>query len=278
MAVARAGVWTRGPTWAGRRTGLIGLYAAVHDDAGRAVLNAACTHLSSGGADLAVGPLNGSTWFSYRLVTDVGDAPPFALDLHTPPADVSVWASAGFSPLLTYHSAVATPGTLPPDPRAADLRARFADVTVRPPGPDLNADLRAIHALSLAAFAGNPFYAPIPFGAFEALYAPLLARAPLDWVWLAERHGELVGFMFNVPDPAWPGTLVVKTVAARPGRANAGLGRFLANELHARAFRAGFARVVHALMWDGNDSAALSARRGRVIRRYALFARELASE
>ncbi|MDO4263426.1 MAG: GNAT family N-acetyltransferase [Deinococcus sp.] len=275
-AVAQVGLW-EGPSWAGQRTGLIGTPALLDGADLPALLEAACAELRSLGAKVALGPLNGSTWFSYRVVTDPGTRPPFLLEPQTSPVELAGWEAAGFTPRLGYHSAVATPATHPPDPRAEELARRFADVTRRSPTlsePRLSADLRALHALSLAAFAGNPLYSPLPLAAFEGLYRPLLGRVPLDWVWLVERGEELVGFVFAYPDPG-SGALVLKTLAVRPGRAEAGLGRHLSNLFHARAFAAGVPEVVHALMWDGNESAALSASRGEVIRRYALLGREL---
>lgn len=276
LAVARAGVW-RGPDWQGRRAAFIGHFAALSDDAARVALDAACAQARALGAAVALGPVDGSTWFRYRLVSDPGTRPPFALEPWNGPADVRRWETAGFTGRLTYHSSVATPATHQPDRRAADLAGRFAGVTLRAPTltePDLGRDLGALHDLSLAAFAGNPLYSPLPRVAFEGLYRPLLGRVTLDWVWLAEHQGQLVGFLFAYPDPA-SGALVVKTLAVQPGRAWAGLGRHLSNLLHARAFAAGAPEVIHALMWDGNESAALSATRGDVIRRYAVYGRDL---
>lgn len=268
LAVARAAVWHAGPLWEGRHTGLIGHYAALSDEAAALVLEAAADELHD--AELMLGPIDGSTWFKYRLVTDWGDGQPFALEPWNSAQEVERWQAAGFTPHLTYHSSVTTPETSPPEPRAEELAARFAGVNIRPPS-DLNADLQALHTLSLSAFAGNPLYSPLPLPAFEGLYRPLLGLVPLDWVWLAERDGVPVGFLFAYPDAAKRGRLILKTLAIASGRQNAGLGRYLSHLLHTRAFAAGFSEVIHALMWDGNESAALSARRGGVIRRYAVF-------
>lgn len=276
VAVARAAVWP-GPLWEGQRTAFIGHDAALSGEAAHEVLNAACQHARELGAQVALGPVNGSTWFSYRLVTDPGTRPPFALEPWNSPAEVARWRSAGFSERLTYHSSLATPETYPHDPRHADLTAKFAGVTIRQPTleePQLRRDLTALHDLSLAAFAGNTLYTPLPLPAFEALYRPLLPRVPLDWVWLAEQGGQMVGFLFTYPDPASQ-ALILKTIAIRPGRAWAGLGRHLSNLMHARAFAAGTREVIHALMWDGNESAALSSTRGNVIRRYAVMGKAL---
>lgn len=268
LAVARAAVWHTGPQWDGKRTGLIGHYAALSDESAALVLKAAAQELHR--AELILGPIDGSTWFKYRLVTDWGDGQPFTLEPWSTEQDRQRWQAAGFTPQLTYHSSATTPETSPAEPRADELAARFAGVNIRPP-KDLNADLQALHTLSLSAFASNPLYSPLPLAAFEGLYRPLMGLVPLDWVWLAERDGVLVGFLFAYPDAAKKGQLIIKTLAISPTRQNAGLGRYLSHLLHTRAFAAGFTEVIHALMWDGNESAALSARRGGLIRRYAVF-------
>jgi GNAT superfamily N-acetyltransferase len=98
---------------------------------------------------------------------------------------------------------------------------------------------------------------------------------------MAERPGELAGFLFALPDLLEAGrgdaprTAILKTMAVRPGRRDAGLGAWLAAECHARAAAAGFTRVVHALMHDANVSAATSRRSARLLRRYTLYARDL---
>lgn len=276
VAVGQVGLW-RGPEWEGHHTGLIGSPVLLDPSILPGLLDAACTELRQLGAQVALGPLNASTWFSYRLVTDWGNRAPFLLEPWSTPEDLAQWGAAGFAERLHYHSSAVTPDTHAPDRRAAELAHKFADVVVRFPTltePTLSRDLAALHRLSLAAFAGNPLYSPLPLAAFEALYRPLLGRVPLDWVWLAERAGELVGFFFAYPDPA-SRALILKTIAVKPGRAQAGLGRYLSHLFHERAFAAGFGEVIHALMWDGNESAAISARSGPVIRRYALLGREL---
>ncbi len=286
VAVARAGVWL-GPVWEGQKTGFVGAVAAKSPELIQQVLALAAAKLSELGAELALGPVAGSTWFSYRLMTQtevtqlgasgtLGQRPPFLLEPWNTEAEVESWKQAGFSEYLTYHSALATQQSHPTDLRMADLERKFKEVVIRSPTleePSLSHDLAALHTLSLDAFAGNPLYSPLPLSAFESLYRPLLGRVPLDWVWLAQHNGQLVGFLFAYPDSS--GTLVLKTLAIRSGRAYAGLGRHLSNLFHQKAFAIGVKEVIHALMWDGNESAVLSAKRGDVIRRYAVFGKAL---
>ena len=55
-----------------------------------------------------------------------------------------------------------------------------------------------------------------------------------------------------------------------------GLGAWLVEDLHKRAADHGFRTVYHALMHEANDSANITARSARVVRRYRLYVRETA--
>jgi hypothetical protein len=288
----------------GERVGVIGHYAAESAEAGTRVLTDGCAQLAAHGCTLAIGPMDGNTWRSYRLVIERGSEPPFFLEPDTPDAWVSHFTSAGFETLATYSSALARDLTRR-DPRLDALAARLAarHIVIRP--LDLSHaddDLRRIYALSLAAFKDNFLYTPIDEAEFMEQNRRLLPAVRPELVLLAERHGggddreddkgvtaggrgiqqtELVAFLFALPDllqqkrGQTPDTIVIKTVAVQPGLAHAGLGSLLVAEVQQRAAALGYTRAVHALMHEQNVSRNISRRYAETIRRYALFARRL---
>lgn len=142
-------------------------------------------------------------------------------------------------------------------------------------------DLTRIHDLSLVSFTRNFLYTPLSREAFLAQYLPLKDRIVCDLVLLAERDGEIVGYVFATPDYAQAtrsvpvDTVVVKTLAVRPGRSCAGLGAWLLSEIQAAGASLGFKRAIHALMHEANNSGNLSSHYSRVVRRYALLSRRL---
>ena len=107
---------------AGRPVGLVGRYRADSKASGAAMLSAACRLLAGRGCKLAVGPMDGSTWRRYRLVTETGSRLPFFLEPDNPPEWPAHFAAAGFVPLARYDSAMTssldglavTPGRPPP--------------------------------------------------------------------------------------------------------------------------------------------------------------------
>jgi L-amino acid N-acyltransferase YncA len=277
--VARASVWFAGPQLeSNERTGLIGHYAASSLEAGKKILEAACEELRASGCTRVIGPMDGNTWKSYRLVSEIGSEAPFLLELRNPLEWNHHFLEAGFEVLATYHS---TLGISPEsDPRMPKVRERFAanQITTRAANPaNLETELNAIYDLALESFSQNFLYSPISKEDFLELYRPALAKLPPGFTRIAEHDGRAVGFAFAVPDMLRPqmDTLILKTVGIRKARIYAGLGALLADEMHDLARSAGMPRVIHALIHDGNVSGKTSAKTGSVMRRYALYSRSL---
>jgi GNAT superfamily N-acetyltransferase len=227
--------------------------------------------------------MDGNTWQRYRLVTDRGTEPPFFLEPDNPDDWPAHWSAAGFAPLATYHSAVAT-DLAARDPRAGETARRLAErgITLRSlDHADFDSEMAKLHALSLVCFANNFLYTPISAADFAAQYAPVRQYLRPELAILAEKGGELVGFVVAAPDllqarrGAPVDTVVAKTMAVHPGHAGCGLGGFLMDRLHAAAHALGFRRAVHALYHAGNNSGRISRHTADVIRTYTLFAREL---
>lgn len=283
-ARARVSLWHgRVPASAGERLGIVGHYAATDLEAGKAILHRACVELATAGCTLAVGPMDGDTWHSYRLVTDRGEAPPFFLEPWQPSAWVEHWTAAGFGTMAEYFSTVRdVPADPADDPRQQDAvrRVRAAGVRVRALEPvRWDEELRRMHAVAAVSFRTNFLYSPLAVEDFLALYTPLKNVVRPEMVLVADDADEQpVGFALGLPDVLDTAreTLIVKTVAVLPSVAGIGLGRVLVDGLHAAGHSLGYRRTIHALMHDDNASRHLSARFGsRPMRRYALFSRRL---
>jgi len=261
------------------KQGAIGHFRAGDVDAGAALLREACARLAERGCGRAVGPMNGSTWRAYRLVTERGDEPPFFLEPDTPTQWESCFRQAGFRVAARYCSSVQEDISIA-DPRLADVarRAAAAGISLRAFDPArAEHELCAMHGLAVEAFQDAPFFSPIARDRFVAQYRRVLPLVQPGLVQLAEQDGALVAFLFAIPNALEPvpRTAILKTVAARRGRAYAGLAHLLAARAAAAARAVGLRRTIHALMHEDNVSFNWSARSARVIRRYALMGREL---
>jgi GNAT superfamily N-acetyltransferase len=284
--VARCSCWWTGTAvHGGFAAGVIGHYAAADAGSASTLLSKACELLASQGVALAIGPMDGNTWRRYRFIVDRGVEPAFFLEPDNPDEWGQHWQRAGFDILATYTSAM-NDDLGRADPRTAPAleRLRDAGITIRTLDTGrFDAELHDIFRLSLTAFSGNALYTPIAEEEFIEQYRAVLPFVRPELVFLAERDGALVGFMFGLPDvlQARRGgaidTVILKTVAVDPALGGMGLGGVLMDQVHGTAHGLGFQRAIHALIHETNVSRTLSNRSARTFRRYALFSKRLAA-
>lgn len=269
--------WTDTPTYEEHDVGLIGHYAATTQESARDLLRHALDRLRKEGCTLALGPMDGSTWFSYRFVTNGTDRPPFFLEPHHPPSYPDHFSSAGFTPLAQYVSAYV------PELNGESPASPPLNVEVRPLDLQrIEAEWSQLYDLVTDSFADNFLYTPILKGPFIRLYQGLLSAVDASLVRLVETpSSRLVGIAFLVPDHRQGtreesiDTVVFKTLAVHPDVAGQGLGSWLLAEAQWRAQQQGYAHGIHALMHESNRSRRVSRHYGEPFRQYTLFAQEL---
>ena len=281
---ARCSLWWRNtPAIEGHTVGYIGHYAVSDPAAAPALFDAAFKRLAAERCTLAVGPVDGNTWQRYRLLTERGTEPLFFLEPDNPDEWPGQFTTAGFTSLAQYSSALNCDLTMD-GPRLAELEQKVAKlgITVQPLKAErFDEEMRRVYALSLLSFRANFLYTPISEADFLAQYAPIRPYMRPELVLLAERLGELVGYIFAIPNllQAQSGrpmdTAIVKTMAVHPEHGGVGLGSLLMARCHQAALAMGFTRVIHALFHEANRSGRISGHTARVIRRYTLFARPL---
>jgi GNAT superfamily N-acetyltransferase len=275
--------WSSTPQLDGHRVGYVGRYERTDERAARAMLQRALERLAGAGCGIAVGPVDGSTWYPYRFVTERGDRPPFFLEPENPDAYPEDFRQAGFAPLAHYVSAEETP-LRTADERADRAAERLQRGGVRIRHLDLERyaeELDAIYDVACASFAGALLFSPITRPAFRALYEPLRSYVDPDFVRIAEHDGRAVGFAFGIPDVSALGrghavdTIVGKTQAVLPELRYGGLGTVMLNDVRRSAQHRGMRRIIHALIRDGNVAFNGSSRVAASMRGYTVYARGL---
>jgi GNAT superfamily N-acetyltransferase len=283
-AVARCSLWWRAtPAYQGDRVGLIGHYAA--DDAlAESLLQFACDRLRQVGCTRAIGPMDGSAFNRYRLVTERGAEPPFFFEPENPASWPAHFADNGFLPLAQYYSALQD-NLASTDPRVPEIERQMniAGVRIRSlDQADFERDLQRVYPVVAAGFAHSLLASPISEEAFVAQYRPLASLLAPKLAQIAETDERAVGFLLVVPDwlQAQRGeridTAIAKTAAVLPGYTRRGLSILLAERAQVAGRTLGYTRAIHALMREDNVSRRLSsAYHGRIIRRYTLYTKEL---
>ena len=282
--IARCSLWrARDARGAPTTTGLVGHYAASDADVGTELLGYALKLHRENRSDRVIGPMDGSTWHRYRLLTERGTEPAFFLEPDNPDDWPRHFTAAGFVPLATYTSALNS-NLNRVDPRSDRRRAELErnGVILRTFDAErFGTELAAIHELSLVAFARNLLYSPIGLESFLASYTPIRPHLVPELLLLAERDGQLVGFIFGIPDLMESArgeplrTVIVKSMAVHPECGGSGLGGLLMDDCQRAARRLGFKRAIHALMRETNLSRRISAHYGETIRRYTLYEKTL---
>lgn len=270
---ARATLYREAPPFEGLRTAAVGQFSCDSAEAGAAVLNAARARLAAEGFGAVIGPMDGDTWHSYRLVAESDGSPPFLMEPRSGPHDRAAFEAAGFAPISDYVSARARLADA-----AAAAPAQVAGVTINPwDGADAGALIEQLYAMSTTAFGANRFFKPIDKAAFLKLYDPVMPFVdPRHVLFARDARGGLVGYLFGIPDyleSTKPKTVILKTYAS----GLRGVGHALADAFHARALEMGYEHVIHALMHVDNSSRGRSAmHKANIFRRYALMGLRLA--
>jgi predicted N-acetyltransferase YhbS len=274
--------WNNVPDFPNQKLGLIGHFESRDAASAQALLNAASAELKNQNCTLAIGPINGSTWKRYRLVTDFGTEHSFFLEPTNPAQYPHYFTNCGFTPLATYSSALNTILSFE-DSRVGSVRRRIADagIHIRNINPsDFQNELKRIYSMSLISFRHNFLYSPITEEDFLQQYAKVRAILDPNLVLIAEHDSRPVGFIFALPDilarqRSGPPTIILKTLAVLPDRAQAGLGGLLIAEVQKNARELGYTRSIFALMHDSNASRSISSKYATQMRRYTLFSKSL---
>ncbi|MEM7014546.1 MAG: GNAT family N-acetyltransferase [Verrucomicrobiota bacterium] len=259
--------WTDVPQLPDEKVGCIGQYE------GSGAVEAALARLKEEGCTLAIGPMDGSTWRSYRFVTDFGDEPRFLLEPWNSPEAPKEFDEAGFAPLATYSSS-----KLPLDPRdLSKIEDRIAKRGIQILSIDVSRfrdELALVYKLSLNSFAENFLYTPIARDEFLAMYGQAEPLVRPEFVQIAENgEGDAIGFVFALPDGD---NLVVKTLATHPNWRRYGLGSVLVERVQTAAKEMGFEHAIHALQHQNNSSLKITGRNsGERIREYTLYSKNL---
>lgn len=231
------------------------------------------------GAGYLIGPMNGSTWGSYRFPLDNSKEAFFTEQLRKDEYP-QLLEGAGMERISTYFSAIA-------DCQPGKISTAEADQLIRDMGlywTDIDLTIKEhsfaeIHNFCQDAFSANVLYTPIDEADFVDRYARIGTLMIARYILVArDQKNKVVGLLFAVPNHYCETELqlVVKTLAVDERYRKKGLASALGAIFMNRASSDGCTRVFHAYIQSENNSTILSEKyEGEVYRTYGLWAKQM---
>ena len=283
-------LWHNRPDYNGRKTSYIGnvnIYEKYRKDEEQ-LFNKIFEELKKEGIETIIGPLNGTTWNTYRYVTDKGNGRPFLLEPWNEDYSVSLFEKLDFKHLAGYISTVMegmnSDGRKNLNKKIEKLKKfdYYKDIRVESAeNKDLLTVLNKVYDLTVEAFKNNFLYSKLEREIFLKMYLSYEDKIIKKFFKMLYLGDELIGYVFGIPDYAELGykgkidTIILKTIAVSPIYNGKGMGYILINSLIEEAEKEGYENVIYALMHESNVSKNIGLLLGNMLRKYTLFIKEL---
>ena len=283
-------LWHNRPDYNGRKTSYIGnvnIYEKYRKDEEQ-LFNKVFEELKKEGIETIIGPLNGTTWNTYRYVTEKGSRKQFLLEPWNEDYSVSLFEKLDFKHLAGYISTVMegmnSDGRKNLNKKIEKLKKfdYYEDIRVESAeNKDLLTVLNKVYDLTVEAFKNNFLYSELEREIFLKMYLSYEDKIIKKFFKMLYLRDELIGYVFGIPDYTELGykgkidTIILKTIAVSPEYNGKGMGYILINSLIEEAEKEGYENVIYALMHESNVSKNIGLLLGNMLRKYTLFIKEL---
>ena len=283
-------LWHNRPDYNGRKTSYIGnvnIYEKYRKDEEQ-LFNKVFEELKKEGIETIIGPLNGTTWNTYRYVTEKGNGRPFLMEPWNEDYSVSLFEKLDFKHLAGYISTVMegmnSDGRKKLNKKIEKLKKfdSYKDIRVESAeNKDLLTVLNKVYDLTVEAFKNNFLYSKLEREIFLKMYLSYEDKIIKKFFKMLYLKDELIGYVFGIPDYTELGykgkidTIILKTIAVSPEYNGKGMGYILINSLIEEAEKEGYENVIYALMHESNVSKNIGLLLGNILRKYTLFIKEL---
>lgn len=235
---------------------------------------------ASSGINRIIGPVNGSTWESYRF-TEPSSLPLFPGEPMHPAYYLKIWEENKYKVHAKFYSFIDQEAETNEDELKL-LKEKFSKegITFRSINMmDFENELDKLYSFCLLAFKNNYLYSPISKERFKEKYVAIRPLIDPRFLLFAENHlKELVGFIFCFPNINNPEKkeLIVKTFARFPDVQYKGMGLLLAFHFMKNATLYGYNSIIHAFVHENNQSKNVSSQfNGEFLRTYLLYSKML---
>ena len=266
----------------GADTLLLGGYGMVDDEeASNFLFRHIFKEAKRQGFKKIIGPMNGSTWESYRFAHASAEES-FFLEPQQETYYLNQWEVAGFETYASYyssHSIHEENQDWIKEEKKLDAKFAAKNLHVEKWKDNLsNEEWNQLADFNNEAFRKNSLFSPLREKCFKKKYSQISQAVDTKFIYLVKERGKLVGLLFAYPNliDSAKKSLVLKTMARLPDPHLRGLGTWMCLKFFNEASRHGYKKIIHALMQVANTSTVRSTEfGGEIFRNYSLYKKEL---
>ena len=216
-----------------------------------------------------MGPVNGSIWHPYRVVSMNSAEPFFPSEPLTQDYYSDLIRTLKPASVAEYHSAFRRRFDLIMMATEPSLNQAVASGVQIKPVPHVDATLlKPIFDLSKTIFSSNWGYTELSFDEFLALYNSDKIKEFISSVYTVMTGTELIGFCSNI---GYENTLVMKTIGVLPEWQGKGIGNALVYAVHRDACEKGITKIIYGLVKKDNKVKHFPMDDIEVFREYSAF-------
>jgi ribosomal protein S18 acetylase RimI-like enzyme len=254
---------------AGESSAFFGFFECVDEEIFNILWESILCEAHRMGIKSLFGPVNGTIWHPYRVVTTFTDEPFFPSEPISR-MEYAAWLTKKEpQQLIEYHSAYRTDYTpIIEATRTSYQNAIENGLVIGSEAIGMN-NIQELYSLAVEVFSQNPGYVHLSIEQFIALYSSDKISKNSATLYTARTStGKLVGFCLNLANSH---TLIMKTIAVSPSAQQKGIGNALVHIIHLDAGASGFTKVIYALVRKDNNVRHFPTDKITVFREYAAY-------
>jgi len=258
-----------------KKASCFGYFEALnHPEGVNAMIDAIKSQI--GDDEILFGPMNGSTWDSYRIAVNLFQTA-FPMDVANPEYYPSLLENAGLEVAKSYASHIDKKFEYDKEKiqKKQDQLTENGAIIRNINLDDFDQELDKVYDLCMSSFTNSFLFSTIERSEFKSRYLAMKPYLQAEYIWfVVDEQDDLKGMMFALSFPAPNNTkgYMAKTLARVPDKKYAGIGSVLSALLMVQAQEDGCSFGVHAFMEDKNVSNVLSGRfSGEPAKMYHLY-------
>ncbi len=263
------------------KLGVFGKFHCIDEEGARILFDAAYQKMRKIGVEKVIGPMDQSTWNSYRFLVQMERPMPFFMEPYQP-MEYGVWLKrAGWKESQVYHSLSASLKDFKqPQEQRMELYNKEGILIQNASGFTDKEMLKIIYEISLQCFVKNLYYVPVDYSVFLARYEPLLSYFRKEYIYIAWAKERPVGFLIAFPDYKQGNTIeqiktiILKTFGVIPEFHQKGIATLCMNLAAWQARKDGMEEAVMALVYEKNHTMHMMPH-GKICSTYMLYEREV---